>query len=271
MLKISQEDFEKLTGFIKKNYGLDLSQKKFLVESRLSNYILDSGFNSFEEYLPTLYNDYMGNEIANLINRLTTNYTYFMREITHFDHFFNVFLPYAEKNIRSHDICIWSAGCSYGNEPYNIQMCMDEYFGSKKYGWNLKILATDISYNALRAAKNGIYTEESVQKIPEKWRTKYFVPNGKGFYQVKDELRNKVEFRYHNLMDPIKFKKTFDLIVCRNVMIYFDEDTKTQLCKRFYKATNPGGYLYIGHAESEPADMLYTKMEPAVFRKEAAK
>ena len=271
MLHISQEDFEKLTTFIKKNYGLDLSEKKVLIESRLSNYIMDSGYCSFEEYLPTLYNDYMGNEIANLINRLTTNYTYFMREHKHYEHFVNVFLPYAEKNIRNHDICIWSAGCSFGNEPYNLQMCMDEYFGSKKYGWNLKILATDISYNALRAAKNGVYTEQSMERIPARWRAIYFKSLGNGLYQVNDSIRNQVEFRYHNLMDPIKFKKSFDLIVCRNVMIYFDEETKSSLCKKFYKATNPGGYLYIGHAESAPVDMPYIKQEPAIFRKEAQK
>ena len=268
MLEISQQDFEKLTGFIKKNYGLDLTEKKVLIESRLSNYIMDSGYNSFEEYLPTLYNNYMGDEIANLINRLTTNYTYFMREVMHFEHFVNVFLPYAEKNIKNHDICIWSAGCSFGNEPYNLQMCMDEYFGSKKYGWNLKILATDISYNALRAAKNGIYTESSMEKIPQRWRGMYFKSVGNGLYQVSDSIRKNVEFRYHNLMDPIKFKKTFDLIVCRNVMIYFDEATKSQLCKKFYKVTNPDGYLYIGHAETAPEDMPYIKQEPAIFRKE---
>lgn len=270
MLEISQQDFEKLTGFIKTNYGLDLSQKKVLVESRLSNYIMDSGFSSFEEYLPTLYNDYMGAEIENLINKLTTNYTYFMRETNHFEHLMHVFLPYAENHLKDHNICVWSAGCSFGNEPYNLEMCLDEYFGMKKYVWDLKILATDISYNALRAAKNGIYTEESMARVPARWREKYFKPYGKGLYQVKDDIRNRIEFRYHNLMDAIKFKRTFDLIVCRNVMIYFDEQTKSDLCKRFYKATNNGGYLYIGHAESAPEDIPYKKQEPAIYRKEEA-
>ena len=267
MLHISQEDFEKLTTFIKKNYGLDLSEKKVLIESRLSNYIMDSGYCSFEEYLPTLYNDYMGNEIANLINRLTTNYTYFMREHKHYEHFVNVFLPYAEKNIRNHDICIWSAGCSFGNEPYNLAICLEEYFGFRHKIWDSKILATDISFNALRMAKRGVFTEKAVSELPELWKMKYFDRQPNSTYQVKDEIRNNVVFKYHNLMEEINFKKKFDLIVCRNVMIYFDEDTKRNLIKRFFEVTDEGGYLYIGHAESMPKDTGYEYVKPAIFRK----
>lgn len=173
-LEISQSDFDELTAFIKEKYGLDLARKKSIVESRLSNYVLDCGFNSFSEYLSAVYSDETGRETANLINRLTTNHTYFMRETDHFQHFMEKFLPYAEKNVLDHDMRIWSAGCSFGNEPYNLAMCMDDYFGFDRRFWDLKILATDISLNALRSAKNGIYTSMSIKNIPEDWRKKYF-------------------------------------------------------------------------------------------------
>ena len=105
-LEISQSDFDELTAFIKEKYGLDLARKKSIVESRLSNYVLDCGFNSFSEYLSAVYSDETGRETANLINRLTTNHTYFMRETDHFQHFMAKFLPYAEKNVLDHDMRI---------------------------------------------------------------------------------------------------------------------------------------------------------------------
>lgn len=266
-LEISRSDFNKLTGFIKEKYGLNLADKKSLVESRLYNYVLDCGFESFSEYLNAVYCDETGREMANLINKLTTNHTYFMRETDHFKHFLREFLPYAEKHVQDHDLRIWSAGCSFGNEPYNLAMCLDEYFGFRKISWDLKILATDISFNALRAAKNGVYSEMSIENIPESWRKKYFRPVSSGLWQVSDEIRNNVEFKYHNLMEDFTFKKKFDLILCRNVMIYFDEKTKSYICRKFYDAVEEGGFFYIGHAESAPEDMPFVKVYPAIYRK----
>lgn len=268
MLQIDNEDFTKLTRFIKKSYGLNLEQKKILVESRLSNYILDCGFNSFKDYLNIVYNDPTHREIANMINRLTTNHTYFMRETAHFQHMMEIFLPYAEKNIKDKTLCIWSAGCSLGNEPYNIAMCLDEYFGMRKNKWDLRVLATDISLNALKSASNGIYSAAALENIPDKWREKYFCHSDFGDYKVVDEIRNNVIFKYHNLMDDISFKHDFHLIFCRNVMIYFNEETKSELCKKFYNVTENGGYLYIGHAESAPVDMPYRRIATAVYKKD---
>ena len=264
---INELDFARLVHFVKSGYGIDLEGKQFLVESRLANYIADCGFRDFREYLDAVFDDPSGREVANLINKLTTNHTYFMRESEHFDHLREVFLPQAEKKITDNDLRIWSAGCSYGNEPYNIAMCLDEYFGIKRSEWDLKILATDISFNALRQAARGIYTEKALEPLPEVWREKYFDKTSHGLYQVKERIRRNVVFKDHNLMDEINFKKKFDLIICRNVMIYFDDDTKSDLCKRFYDATEDDGYLYIGHAESAPADMPFTRERPAVYRK----
>ena len=264
---INTQDFLRLMHFVKSSYGIDLEGKQFIVESRLANYLADSGFKDFSEYLDAVFDDSSGREVANLINRLTTNHTYFMRESEHFDHFREVFLPQAEKAVKDHDLRIWSAGCSFGNEPYNLAMCLDEYFGFGKVNWDLKILATDISFNALRQAQRGVYTEKALENISEEWRKRYFDKTSHGLYQVKDRIRNNVIFKYHNLMEEIAFKKRFDLILCRNVMIYFDDRTKSELCKRFYNATEEGGYLYIGHAETAPDDMPYVKERTAVYRK----
>lgn len=265
---INEDDFQRLITFVKAGYGIDLAGKQFIVQSRLANYLSDCGFADFSEYLEVVFSDTSGREAANLINRLTTNHTYFMRESEHFDHFEKVFLPQMEKMVRDHDLRIWSAGCSFGNEPYNLAMCLDDYFGFRQHSWDLKILATDISFNALRSAQRGIYSEQALSDLPEEWRQKYFDPTQHGLYRIKDSLRSNVIFKYHNLMDEISFKKKFDLIVCRNVMIYFDDKTKSDLCKRFYNATEDGGYFYIGHAESAPADMPYVREQPAVYRKE---
>ncbi len=262
---MSNEDFERLAYTIKQRYGLNLEGKKSMVESRLCFYIVDRGFHSFSEYLETVYEN-GGDEMANIINRLTTNYTYFMREQEHMRHFIDVFLPYAEKHKTDKELCIWSAGCSFGNEAYNFAMCAEEYFQSRGTDWDKRILATDISQNAILAAKHGMFAEAALKDLPAAWVEKYFTGKG-GIYTVKPEIRSQVVFKYHNLMDPINFKKKFDLIICRNVMIYFDQKTKSELIKRFYDATNEGGYLYIGHAEAVPEDCPYVREKTAVYRK----
>jgi len=267
MPEISDRDFKQLVAFIKARYGINLEGKKFIVQSRLSNYMQDCGFRDFSDYLTVVFCDNSGREVANLINRLTTNHTYFMREPEHFAHFMDVFLPLAEKRIADHDLRIWSAGCSFGNEPYNLAMCLDQYFGFRRREWDLQILATDISFNALRSAAKGVFGEQALKNVPNGWREKYFRRLNNGLYQVTDDLRSNVVFKYHNLMEPISFKKRFDLILCRNVMIYFDDSTKSALCKRFFDATEDGGYLYIGHAETAPEDIPYKKEIAAIYKK----
>ena len=266
-MKIRDEDFNVLAELVKTQYGIDLTGKKYVIETRLTNYVLDCGYNDFSEYLQSVYADRSGIEMTNIISRLTTNYTYFRREDGHFKHFSEVFLKEAEKTVFDKDLRIWSAGCSYGNEPYELAMLLHNHFGRNELGWDFRILATDISFNALRMAKRGVFAEQAVDKLPTEWRNKYFNRQVNGTYQVTDEIRSSVVFKYHNLMDPITFKKRFDLIVCRNVRIYFDDKTRAELVERFYDATEPGGYLYIGHAECFPKNTRYIQVAPAVYKK----
>lgn len=264
---LRDSDYLRLMMFVRKKYGINLENKKTLIENRLSNYAVERGFSNFTDFLNMVFDDKSGYEVANVINLLTTNHTYFMRETEHFTHLTEEFLPLMEKTNKEHDIRIWSAGCSFGNEPYNLAMFIDDYFGFRKKGWDCKILASDISLNALMTAKDAVYKVEALAGLSDKWIDKYFVKVSDNLYQVSDKIRNEVVFRYHNLMEPIKFKNKFNLILCRNVMIYFDEPTRDGLCQRFYDATEDNGFFYIGHTELMSKKTKYAKVQPAVYQK----
>jgi chemotaxis protein methyltransferase CheR len=146
-------------------------------------------------------------------------------------------------------------------------MTIDDYFGSRRIGWDLRILATDISNNVLQKARNATYSAEAIEPLPNGWKTKYFTRNADGTYTVVDRIRKEVIFKEFNLMDKIVYKKPFDVIFCRNVMIYFDAPTKDALIERFYDASNEGAYLLIGHAETVSKKSRYSFVQPAIYQK----
>lgn len=266
-IKLTDEDFMRVVSYVKDRYGINLIKKRMLIEGRLYFIVTTEGYNSYKQYLDNLFKDPDSKEMTEFINRITTNHTFFMREKQHFDFLNQVFLPEMERKNKDKDIRIWSAGCSFGHEPYNIAMCIDQYFGNKKLLWDSKILATDISHKALAFAKEGIYTKDVISELPEQWQTKYFNDIGNNLYKVSPELRKEVVYKEFNLMNDITPKKPFDLIFCRNVMIYFDTLTKDSLINRFYGALKPGGYLFIGHAESMAKETKFKQVVPAVFQK----
>lgn len=250
MLSLSEHDFQRLYTYIKKNYGIDLSKKKQLIVSRLSHTLSSQGYGNFTGYVDDIISGRDPDMVTAMLNKLTTNYTYFLREEEHFKYLWDVVLPDLEKkHTRDKVLCIWSAGCSSGEEPYTISMYLKEYFGAKASQWDTRILATDISQKILNTAMTASYGDESLSSLPATWRQKYFVKKPDGGYTVAPAIKQNVIFRTFNLMDPIQFKKKFDLIFCRNVMIYFDQDTKDALVRRFYNATVSGGHLFIGHSE----------------------
>lgn len=268
MLNISENDFLRLTDFIIDNYGINLKAKKVLIEGRLSNYLKAEGYASFTEYVDHITKNRNPADIEIMLNKLTTNHTFFMREEGHFKFFNDVILPFVEeRNNARKSISIWSAGCSSGEEPYTLSIIMKEYFKNKPGKWDTRLLATDISQNALGKATKGFYTEEGLKALPEQWKKTYFTESNEG-YQVTPELRKNVIFKTFNLMEPINFKSKFDVIFCRNVMIYFEKETKNALIQRYYEALNPGGYLLIGHSETvdrEESEFQY--IMPATYRK----
>ncbi|MGN0620573.1 MAG: CheR family methyltransferase [Porcipelethomonas sp.] len=266
-LKITDSEFNRLVKFMKSTYGIDLSRKRILIEGRLSNIIIEKGCTNFTDYLNMVFADETGKETVTLVNKLTTNHTYFMREAQHFEFMKQVFLPQVEKTVHDRDVRIWCAASSSGEEPYTIAMTIDDYFGSRKKGWDLRILATDISTDVLQKAQRAIYPAEALNALPHGWKEKYFTRNADGTYKVVDRIRKEVIFRQFNLMEPIVYKKPYHLISCRNVMIYFDTETKNNLVERFYDVTRDGGYLFIGHAESVSKSSRYKFIQPAIYQK----
>jgi chemotaxis protein methyltransferase CheR len=270
MIAISNKEFKELTEYIQLNYGVNLSRKRHLIEGRLANLLIDKEFKSFAEYLRHVFTDHSKLELTDLINRLTTNHTFFMREANHFDYFRDTVLPILKSTTAKKDLRVWSAGCSSGQEPYTLAMIMKDFFGHEKSLWDTKVLATDISVQALAIAEKGVYSEEGVQDLPAIWKASYFHKMDQQNFQVVNKLKAEVVFRVFNLMDGVfPFKKKFHVIFCRNVMIYFDHKTKMQLIDKFYDLTESGGYLFIGHTESiGRSETAYRYVMPAVYRKE---
>lgn len=266
-LVLSDADFMRLTNFIQRDYGINLVQKRQLVASRLGTTVTEMGHNDFTTFVDHILKSKNPSDIDAVLNKLTTNYTFFMREEQHYQFFYDTVLPeLIDRHKRDKVLAIWSAGCSSGEEPYNISMYIKDYLGPRAKEWDARVLATDISQRALTKAKAGIY--EVPDTIPSKWKDKYFVPAGaEGRYEVAQDIRDNVIFRTFNLMNPIKFKLKFDIIFCRNVMIYFDQPTKSALCQRFYDATTPNGYLFIGHSESLDKKTQYHTLAPATYQK----
>lgn len=271
MVTITEKEFRELTKYIQDNYGIYLrEEKKTLVTGRLHSVLFENNCRSFSEYFKFLQADKTGKAVTTLINKITTNHTYFMRETEHFNYFRDKILPYLESTVRDKDLRIWSAGCSTGEEPSTLAMIINDYFGKEKIFWDTKVLATDISDRVLESAKKGQYSSEQVASLPMNWRTNYFRKNSIEDSVLIDNIRNEIIYRKFNLMeDTFPFKKKFHVIFCRNVMIYFDNKTKMELVNKFYEMTEPGGYLFIGHSESLNREYTqYKYVLPAVYRKE---
>ncbi len=181
----------------------------------------------------------------------------------------DVILPQQKKDNTQKNIRIWSAGCSSGEEAFTAVMVMHDFFGMEKTKWDYRVLATDIATNMLYAAKNGVYVKENLKDIPPSWIKTYFVKKGDDQYALSPEVINEVIFKVFNLMDRFPYRNSFDLIFCRNVMIYFDQQTKINLINKFYEALKPGGYLFIGHSESiQRQQSKFSYVMPSIYQKE---
>lgn len=266
-LKISDEDFRRLVQFIQQTYGIDLSKKKQLITSRLSHSLKAKGYKDFQSFLKHLFNTKDPQDVELVLNKLTTNYTYFLREKDHFTYLQNTVLPELERlHQRDKSLAIWSAGCSSGEEPYTLSIYLKEYFGSKASQWDTRILATDISQQVLAKAQAGVYQPPA--DMPSAWLNTYFVKNKtNNEYTIAPSIKKNVIFQTFNLMDPIRFRPKFDVIFCRNVMIYFNQSTRDALVKRFYDAMAPSAYLFISHSESLGQSSLFRMVAPAIYRK----
>lgn len=261
---IKDEHFRKIADILYDYAGIYVNEsKKELVRTRILKRINEIGLSSFDDYMKKI--DFDLSERYMMIDILTTNKTDFFREIEHFKFMReNIFPFYKGKKIR-----IWSAGCSYGKEPYSIAIELIEYFKNEP---DKKILATDISRRMINTAKAGVYEEDDItEEINPDYLKRYFELYNKNekLYKIKEEVKSYVSFAVLNLMDEWPMKGPFDIIFCRNVMIYFDRKTQENLINRFYNIISDGGYLFVGHSESlNSMNHNYKYIEPAVYRKE---
>ena len=270
MINIEDKDFFFLRDYVHENYGINLEKKRSLVEGRLMTPVAVAGFDNFHDYIADAMRDKSGKKIDELITKLTTNYTYFMREEAHYEFMLRTALPEWKNSIRDKDLRLWSAGCSSGEEAYTAAMVIDNFFGIEKQSWDTTILATDISHRVLRLATEGQYGLEQIKRLPAEWVKKYFRSIGDDRFELKDEIKKEVVFREFNLMNSFsRFKRKFHIIFCRNVMIYFDNHTKKDLAKRYYDTLEKGGYLFIGLSETLTGVFDgFTQVSPAIYRKD---
>ena len=271
MIAIQEQEFKEFANYIRSNYGIHFkAEKKTLIEGRLGNLITNMHMSSLEEYMHYVKADKSGKAASVMLDKITTNYTFFMRESEHFNYFTATVLPYLANKVQDRDLRIWSAACSTGEEPYTLAMLIDEYFGPGKGGWDTKILASDISQAVISTAKAGIYENEKIAELPPDWQKKYFKAYDSHQSVVIEKIKKEVIFRNINLMDTVlPFKRKMHVIFCRNVMIYFDGPTKEKLIQRLYDITEPGGFLFIGHSEGLNRESTpYRYIRPAIYRKE---
>ncbi|MDE7224968.1 MAG: protein-glutamate O-methyltransferase CheR [Acetatifactor sp.] len=266
---MTDEEFLRIAGYMKQRYGIDLGQKKVIMNGRLENHIKSGGWSSFNAFMNDMEKDSSGRLEKELVNLLTTNHTYFMREFEHFEFFKSVVLPELKQKAQStRDLRIWCGAASTGEEPYMIAMTIKDFFGLDASSWDTKVLATDISTKVLQQAIAGVYSTDQLKNIPDQWKRHFFKKTPEGAFQVKDELKQEVIFRQFNLMSPFPFKKRMHTIFLRNVMIYFDENTKNELLQKVYNFLEPGGYLFIGMTETLDREQVpFELVRPSIFRK----
>jgi chemotaxis protein methyltransferase CheR len=249
---ISQDDFLKFQEFFYRKTGIRFEDtKRYFVDKRLLERIGHSGSSNFREYFSRLRFEAGGTELQALVNLMTVNETYFFREDYQFDCLVNSILPeIVARKKNKNPIRIWALPSSSGEEAYTIAMCLIERWpGIKDH--DVEIISSDIDTNILAHARAGLYSARSTQHVPEAYLRKYFTRTSGGF-QIDDELRNAVEFTRVNLQDATDVRpyRNFDVIFCRNLLIYFDDVSRKQAAETFYDALQPSGFILLGHSES---------------------
>ncbi len=243
-------DYEFLRKFLKDNSGLDLSaDKQYLIESRLLPLARKCGLSGIGELVQKMRG--APTDIATqVVEAMTTNETFFFRDKLPFEHFRTTIMPEILQARASHrSIRIWCAAGSTGQEPYSLAMCLKE-MSAAIAGWQIEILATDLSREVIEKSRSGLYSQFEVQRgLPIQMLVKYFQQTG-GYWQVNAELRAMVQHRQLNLLHDFSQLGVFDVIFCRNVLIYFDQDTKIGMFRRLAKANGPDGFLVLGAAET---------------------
>jgi len=271
---LKESDFRRLAQFIESHLGIKMPPaKRIMLESRLQKRLRLLNFKSFSEYVDFLFSDSGSHsELYHMIDAVTTNKTEFFREADHFEFLLNNWLPKKSSLWSAVRPCrIWSAGCSSGEEVYTLTIVAEEYRRLNP-SFFYEILGTDISIKVLQEAVNGVYEEEKIANIPIEYKKRYFLRSknpDRHEIRIKPEFRNKVRFERLNLMDEeYPFRQPFDIIFCRNVIIYFDRKTQEKLVKHLAFHLKDEGLLFLGHSESMTGmDLPLKLVAPTVYCK----
>jgi chemotaxis protein methyltransferase CheR len=254
--KMTDEAFILLRDFIYEQSGIYFADtKKAQLENRLALRLKLNNLSEYDKYYYLLKYDPMASrELKALFDSVTTNETSFFRSPPQIQAFQDKVLPeiiFRKDKQPDRRIRLWSAGCSTGEEPYTMGIVIRQVLNDRCPEWDIKITASDISEKALRSAKNATYGDYSLRTVPSEVKQAFFVQDG-SMHRIVDEVRNLVDLQYLNLNDPKKVQgmKGFDIIFCRNVLIYFDDEARKRFVSQLYDSLNHGGYLFIGHSES---------------------
>lgn len=249
-MKFKESQFNQFKDLIYQRAGLSISEsKREMFKTKIDKLMRRHSIPSYDEYYRIVVDNTNVDMVQDFINTLTTNTTEFFREKAHFEYIKNNIeniMQDAPRIKTNREIRVWCAASSSGQEPVTITMTLKECLPDN---YKIKLLATDISSKVLNKAMKGLYNDNDCDGIPKYYLTKYFSKLGNS-YQVKPEILNSISYRYFNLMQEFNFKNYFDIIFCRNVMIYFDNDVQETLVNKFYRYLIPNGLLFIGHSES---------------------
>jgi chemotaxis protein methyltransferase CheR len=266
--RLGPREFDQIRQLAYKTFGLDLkSGKEELVCARLRRLVREGGFRSFDGYYRSVVADTTGVGLAAMIDALATNHTSFLREPDHFDFLRREVLP---PLAARGSLELWTAACSTGEEVWTLGIILNESLPGRIH----RINASDISQKALAFAERAVYPRDRCQGIPPDWLSRYFVADGRPpeAWRVAPAIRNMASFRRLNLVENYRWPHQFPIIFCRNVMIYFDQPTQERVIARLSECLEPGGYLFVGHAESlTRVSHSLEYVRPAVYRKPAGK
>ena len=270
---LSLKDFRKLASYIERNVGIKMPEQKLLMmQARLSSRLNVLEIADFSEYVEYVLSGKNNEEVMHMIDVMTTNLTYFFRESAHFDYLSEKILPEFVSQKRK-NLKVWSAGCSTGQEPYTISIVLKEFLRQQElYKFNFSILASDVSTRVLAVAEKAIYPLDSVSKLSMSIKKKYFLKSKdskKELVRLKADVRNSVKFKHLNFIDKdYGLNDSFQIIFCRNVLIYFDKETQKKVLEKFMSYLEPGGFLFLGHSETiMNMNLPLRTVAPTVFQK----
>lgn len=247
--ELTDRQFDRISHLVQKLCGIHLhAKKKTLVQARLAKRLRSLGMAGFDEYLDLVDSRQAGRELGSMIDVLTTNKTSFFRETAHFDFFEETILP----QLTGSRVRLWAAACSSGQEPVSVAIVLREHLPSSR-NRDVRILATDISGRILEKARRGVYTTNEMEGLDAVRRARHFsapgVRDGVLCYRVKPQIAGMIKYLQLNLMGPWPMKGPFNVIFCRNVMIYFNHADQQRLIDRCWRYLDTGGYLFVGHSE----------------------